>query len=211
MKQGLRQSLCLGVIAIALSACQSAPENEEATDEMQQPVTAEDTESTESYGAGDRSDIEGMDSSNAVDMTGGMDDDAMAGSGRGQGVNGYGGGDDTAQMLETMTFYFGFDESSLQTDALEALRAHAQYLNENSNAKVRLKGHADERGTREYNLALGERRGNAVAKFLKLNGVGASQIEVTSLGEEEPVAFGHDEQAWSANRRVELTYTAGAP
>ena len=93
----------------------------------------------------------------------------------------------------------------------EHLRAHAQHLNTNPNAMVRLEGHADERGTREYNVALGERRGNAVAKYLRLNGVSASQMEVISYGEEKPVAYGHDEQSWAANRRVELVYTSGQP
>ncbi|HCK93952.1 MAG TPA: peptidoglycan-associated lipoprotein, partial [Gammaproteobacteria bacterium] len=72
-------------------------------------------------------------------------------------------------------------------------------------------GHADERGTREYNVALGERRGNAVAKYLRLNGVSSSKMEVISYGEEKPVAYGHDDQSWSANRRVEIVYTAGQP
>lgn len=111
----------------------------------------------------------------------------------------------------TKTIYFAFDDSSVPAAAFETLRAHATYLKGNSSAKVRLEGHADERGTREYNVALSERRAQAVEKFLRVQGVSASQIEVVSYGEEKPAAFGHDEMSWAKNRRVVLNYTAGRP
>lgn len=112
---------------------------------------------------------------------------------------------------DTKTIYFAFDDSSVPAAAFETLRAHANYLKGNSNAKVRLEGHADERGTREYNVALSERRAQAVDKFLRVQGVAASQIEVVSYGEEKPAAYGHDEMSWAKNRRVVLNYTAGRP
>lgn len=112
---------------------------------------------------------------------------------------------------DTKTIYFAFDDSSVPAAAFETLRAHANYLKGNSNAKVRLEGHADERGTREYNVALSERRAQAVEKFLRVQGVAASQIEVVSYGEEKPAAYGHDEMSWAKNRRVVLNYTAGRP
>lgn len=111
----------------------------------------------------------------------------------------------------TKVIYFAFDSNTVPAAAFETLRAHATYLKNNSGAKVRLEGHADERGTREYNVALSERRSKAVEKFLMVQGVSASQIEVVSYGEEKPAAFGHSEMDWAKNRRVELNYTAGRP
>ncbi|MQX54646.1 peptidoglycan-associated lipoprotein Pal [Alcanivorax sediminis] len=111
----------------------------------------------------------------------------------------------------TKVIYFAFDSNTVPAAAFETLRAHATYLKNNSGAKVRLEGHADERGTREYNVALSERRSKAVEKFLRVQGVSASQIEVVSYGEEKPAAFGHSEMDWAKNRRVELNYTAGRP
>ena len=107
--------------------------------------------------------------------------------------------------------YFAFDDSSVPAAAFETLRAHANYLKSNANAKLRLEGHADERGTREYNVALGERRAQAVEKFLRVQGVASSQLETVSYGEEKPAAYGHDEMSWAKNRRVQLNYTAGRP
>jgi len=103
-------------------------------------------------------------------------------------------------------FYFDFDKSVVKAEGFADLEGHARYLAANPTAKVRLDGHADERGTREYNMALGERRGNAVARFLVVNGVSSSQIEVISYGEEKPAMIGHNEGSWAKNRRVELSY-----
>lgn len=113
------------------------------------------------------------------------------------------GNADQAALLNTTTFYFEFDSSILRQDALVALDAHAADLIK-SGRRVVLEGHTDERGTREYNMALGERRAQAAQRYLQLKGVPASQLEVVSYGEESPSASGHDEQAWSLNRRVEL-------
>ena len=101
------------------------------------------------------------------------------------------------------TFYFEFDQSILTAEARAALLIHAEILND-SPRDIRLEGHADERGSREYNIALGERRANAVRDFLVLQGVDASSIETVSYGEESPANSGSYESAWSANRRVEL-------
>lgn len=103
-------------------------------------------------------------------------------------------------------FYFDFDSGLVGTDDLPALAAHADFLRQNTGLKVRLSGHADERGTREYNMALGEIRAKAVQDVLTLNGVPVSQVEVISYGEEAPIALGHSEDAWRKNRRVELDY-----
>lgn len=100
-------------------------------------------------------------------------------------------------------FYFEFDKSLLNADARAALNIHAERLRSNPRP-VRLEGHADERGTREYNMALGERRANAVKEYLVLQGVDGSYLEAISYGEERPAQLGSDDQSWSLNRRVEM-------
>ncbi len=100
-------------------------------------------------------------------------------------------------------FYFEFDQSILTAEARAALTVHAGILS-NASISIRLEGHADERGSREYNMALGERRANAVRDFLVLQGVDGSLIETVSYGEERPAEVGSYESSWSKNRRVEL-------
>jgi peptidoglycan-associated lipoprotein len=97
-------------------------------------------------------------------------------------------------------------KSTIKNESKNALMAHAAYLAANSSARVVLEGHADERGTVEYNLALGERRGESVRRFLLANGAAAGQIEVVSYGEERPAVMGHDESSYEKNRRVEIKY-----
>ena len=103
-------------------------------------------------------------------------------------------------------FYFGYDEASLNPADLAALEMHAQILRRNADKRVVIEGHCDERGTREYNLALGERRANVVASFLTSAGVRSRQIESVSFGEERPADPGHTESAWALNRRAVLSY-----
>ena len=109
------------------------------------------------------------------------------------------------QLLNITTFYFDFDQSTIKQEARAALEAHAAYLVQ-SGSNVVLEGHADERGTREYNLALGEYRAQAVANYLTVLGVSSQQIESVSYGEERAASMGHDDTSWSLNRRVELRY-----
>lgn len=107
-----------------------------------------------------------------------------------------------AANLQTV-FYFDFDQATLSADTRAALDAQIAVL-KNSNNTVRLEGHADERGTREYNMALGERRANAVSNYLIINGVARYRIETVSYGEERPVSSSSGDSAWGQNRRVEL-------
>ena len=100
--------------------------------------------------------------------------------------------------------YFAFDSSELSGDGQAVVAGWAAWLQANPSAKLRLEGHCDERGTREYNVALGERRANAVLQALTARGAAERQISVSSFGEERPVALGHDEAAWTQNRRVEV-------
>lgn len=115
--------------------------------------------------------------------------------------------DDPSNILSKRTILFDFDRSVVKGEFQELVAAHAQYLANNTMAKIVLEGHADERGTREYNLGLGERRSNAVAKLMMAQGASSSQIEVVSYGEERPAAMCHMESCWYYNRRVEIVYT----
>ncbi|MFO7551184.1 MAG: peptidoglycan-associated lipoprotein Pal [Haliea sp.] len=100
-------------------------------------------------------------------------------------------------------FYFDYDSSNLKPQAQAALDAHIALLSTNERS-VRLEGHTDERGTREYNMALGERRANTVRDYMVVNGIASYRIETVSYGEEQPIAYGSGEANWSQNRRVEL-------
>lgn len=111
----------------------------------------------------------------------------------------------TTRLLER-TFYFDFDEAVIRPADLAALEVHARVLRDNPQRRVMVEGHCDERGTREYNLALGERRADAVKSFLTASGVPASKVESVSYGEERPDDPGHTEAAWSRNRRAVLIY-----
>jgi peptidoglycan-associated lipoprotein len=109
-------------------------------------------------------------------------------------------------MLAKRTIYFDFDSSEIRGEGTEIVAAHAKYLAARGGIKVRLEGHTDERGSREYNIGLGERRAQAVRRALLLQGATESQLSTVSYGEERPAAAGSDEMAWAKNRRVEIVY-----
>jgi len=113
---------------------------------------------------------------------------------------------DPNSLLSKRAIYFDFDKADIRPEFRDILQAHAAYLGQNSSVRVTLEGNTDERGTREYNMGLGERRANAVKNVLTLQGAGAGQVDTVSYGEERPVAMGHDEQSWSKNRRVDIVY-----
>jgi len=106
--------------------------------------------------------------------------------------------------LATTVFYFDFDVAEFKAEDRETLTYHAQDLAGDPGRRIRLEGHADERGTREYNLALGERRANGILNYLIVNGASRGQIEVVSYGEERPAQMGQGESAYAMNRRVEI-------
>lgn len=114
--------------------------------------------------------------------------------------------DDPQSLLAERLVYFDFDRDAVRPEFVPMLEAHARYLSQNPGARMRLEGHTDERGTREYNLALGERRAQSVRRIMNLNGARDTQLEVISYGEEMPVAFTQTEESWARNRRVELVY-----
>ncbi|MDX1696399.1 MAG: peptidoglycan-associated lipoprotein Pal [Ketobacteraceae bacterium] len=179
-----RKHLIALMAAATLAGCSTTPEDTSAdsadtsTDQMTTDTSTTDT----TYGAGDDS-VDGM--STQVDSK----------------------KNKLKEMaMKATTVYFDFDKSTIRPDAYDVLKAHAAYLSANPSVTARLEGHADERGTREYNLALGERRANSVANYLTANGASSSQLQVVSYGEERPVAEGHNEAAWAKNRRVEIKY-----
>lgn len=114
--------------------------------------------------------------------------------------------DDPQSPLSVRIIYFDFDSSEIQSQFRDTIEAHTAFLIANPDVFVSLEGHADERGSREYNLALGERRSHTVKRQMVLLGVSSSQVRTTSYGEERPVSEEHDEFAWSQNRRVEIIY-----
>ena len=130
-------------------------------------------------------------------------DDSLEGTGLDEGVVEV---DQTISLLNQRVIYFDYDSSSLTGESEVIVQAHAQYLSSAPGTAVILEGHADERGTREYNLSLGEDRVQSVATLMKALGVGAGSIQAISYGEERPVSLGSDEDAWGLNRRVEILY-----
>lgn len=156
-------------------------------------------------------------SSSGGTQDGSMDGTSGSGSGSGsasgQGMSSSGQqsgssmqGSQDSRIPNERTIYFDFDSDKIRSEFQSVLSSHAQYLSNNGNAKVVLQGHTDERGTREYNMALGERRAKSVERFLNVQGVSPSQIEVVSYGEERPEARGNNEDAYAKNRRVVFSY-----
>ena len=115
---------------------------------------------------------------------------------------------DANSPLSQQVIYFDFNASTIKDEYRDLITWHGRYLASNSDMKIRLEGHTDERGSREYNIALADRRAQAVSRMLMFQGATKKQIEVISYGEEKPVAFEHNEESWSQNRRVQLVYEA---
>lgn len=115
---------------------------------------------------------------------------------------------DTNNLLSQRVIYFSYDQATVESNYRDLIAIHAKYLSANPSAKMVLEGHADERGTPEYNLALGEKRGNSVANLLKAQGASSAQVSVVSFGEEKPVFLCNDDSCWSQNRRVRIVYTS---
>lgn len=113
-----------------------------------------------------------------------------------------------ASLLSQRKVYFDFDQATVRSEFREMLSLHARYLQENPSARMTVEGHADERGSREYNLALGEKRGFAVANLLRAQGAAVGQVSVVSYGEERPEATCSNDSCWSKNRRGVIVYTA---
>jgi peptidoglycan-associated lipoprotein len=150
-------------------------------------------------------------SDTVADTTAGTD--VSSGAGANTAGQGNGGGITVTpeeqrrlELMKQLVLYFDYDQADIKPEYNAMLEAHARFLASNPNAQVRLEGHTDERGSREYNIGLGERRAQAVRRVLQLQGAGAQQLTTVSYGEERPAATGSDEESWRLNRRVELVY-----
>ncbi len=113
---------------------------------------------------------------------------------------------DPNNILSKRSVYFDFDSNAVKDEFRPLVQAHARYMVEHADARARIEGNCDERGSREYNLALGQRRAEAVKKIMTVLGVPDNRIETISFGEEKPVALGHDEASWAKNRRADIKY-----
>ena len=182
MKGFLKLGVLLVTLGVFVVGCSSVPVEEDA---------AGGDASIDSAGGGNS--FSGNDGATTGGFSGG---DSFSGSEL----------DNPNSPLSKRIIYFEYDSSVVKDEYTSVVEAHARYLAENPNAQVSIEGHADERGTREYNLGLGERRAAAVQQFLQLLGASPSQMHTVSYGEERPLELGNDEQAWQANRRVELVY-----
>ena len=177
----MNKSFFVALIALAVVACQSTPPKEESA-----PVESR-TPATGTTGA----------------ATAGMTAGGVAGTATGMGQNPL---KDPSNILSKRIIYFDFDVYVVKDEYKPLVEAHAKYLQANRNAHMTIQGHADERGSREYNIALGQRRADAVKKMMMLYGAGEAQIETVSFGKEKPRVEGHDETAWAQNRRDEIVY-----
>ena len=170
-----------------------------ATGTVEETVTetTESTEATDSATASGTGDDSVTSAGTTVAGTG--DDDSS------EGIQGH-PLDDPQGDLAARTIYFEFDSSEVPETERSTIEAHGRYLAEHSGAQIILEGHADERGSREYNIALGEQRAEAVRRLMTIYGAASQQIRTISYGEERPAVDGHDESAWRLNRRAEVIY-----
>jgi peptidoglycan-associated lipoprotein len=189
----------LGAIgALLLTGCLGPDEqldNQTETDTMEQQQA--DQAGAEASGA-EGSELSGEPIAGGADVqTGTLEDDLLTPSEMLA---------DPTSPLATRIIYFEYDSAKVTDDSLGALEAHGNFVASNGNVSVRLEGHADERGSREYNIGLGDRRAQSVRRILLFQGASSGQVETVSYGEEKPSVIGHSEDAWAKNRRVELVY-----
>ncbi len=186
--------LLLAALVLAMAACSSTKQpGDDVLIEDRQPseLSAEDAEDGFSVsGIGNNDDVIGSEASGI-------------GS---EGASSLAALEDPDSPLAERIIYFAVDSNVIGDEYTAMIEAHSRFLAENPTINVILEGHTDERGTREYNLALGERRAKSVGDFLLLQGASSSQIETISYGEERPAEFGQGEVFWSQNRRVEILY-----
>lgn len=180
--RNLQTYLLILIVSFTVAACGGR----KSVDESEISVESVDGTSGDSSGASS-SGLSGDGSSSGSSLDGGL-----------SGAN--------ADLLNRRVIYFEYDSSSLTLESEAVVQAHAQYLSSSSGVTIILEGHADERGTREYNLALGEDRAKSVANLMQAMGLSSSQIQTISYGEERPVSLGSDDSAWGLNRRVEILY-----
>ena len=183
-----KRILGLAIVLFALGGCATEPKSTSAESTQPAVESATTTSATETGGEtsmGSSAESSGLGAAEPVQM------DPL---------------DDPSSPLARRVVYFDFDKSVIRPEFRDQIVAHGEYLGNHPGRRLRLEGHCDERGTRAYNLALGERRAKAVRDLLLLTGASLSQIEAISYGEERPAVQGHNEAAWSKNRRVVFDY-----
>jgi peptidoglycan-associated lipoprotein len=184
-----------GLLAVFVASCASTQE-EFIVEEDGAPVDSQ----AQTGGVDDGS-------SGGADATGLTDGDSADGSAMGVPMNALETLEQSEGTMSVRIVYFEFDSAKLTSESLEILETHGNFIAANGEVTVRLEGHADERGSREYNIALGDRRAQSVRRVLLFQGASTDQVETVSYGEEQPAVAEHTEAAWALNRRVELIYT----
>ncbi|MDO9423228.1 MAG: peptidoglycan-associated lipoprotein Pal [Methylobacter sp.] len=181
--------LALAISAVILSGCSDDELDTSLTDGTQNAASGINDASTSGFNNGS-----------------GLSGSEMSGSGMYPNAGIGPEFSDPSNPLSKSTIYFMLDSSQIQDDFVPVIAAHARYLMAHPDQHVVMEGHGDERGSREYNIALGEQRAKSVASMMKVQGVADDQLNVVSYGEEKPASFEHDEASWELNRRVELVY-----
>ncbi|MCK9622647.1 MAG: peptidoglycan-associated lipoprotein Pal [Methylobacter sp.] len=181
--------LALAISALVLSGCSEDEQDASLTDGTQNAASGINDASTSGLNNGS-----------------GLSGSEMSGSGMYPNAHMGPEFSDPNNPLSKSTIYFMLDSSQVQDDFVPVIAAHAQYLVNHPGQRVVMEGHGDERGSREYNIALGEQRAKSVVSMMKVQGVSDGQVQIVSYGEEKPAAEGHDEAAWELNRRAEIVY-----
>jgi len=185
-----------GILTIFVSAC--ATTQEEYIEEDGPPADDQTTDILIVEDDGVGADATGLNDGDTVDEFIIVDDSTMTAIDRLEQTDG---------ALSSRIIYFELDSAKLTSESIEILEVHGNFIAGSGEVTVRLEGHADERGSREYNIALGDRRAQSVRRVLLFQGASVDQVETVSYGEEQPVMTDSTEEAWSLNRRVELIYT----
>ena len=198
--QLIKSWMLAGLLAIFISACattqeEMGPEDGPPTDDQMQQQDDATMSGVDSSGGAETSGLEGADSGVGTAIVDGPPMTATEILEQSEGD------------LADRTIYFEYDSAKLTSESIALLEVHGNFIAGNGEVSVRLEGHADERGSREYNIALGDRRAQSVRRVLLFQGASTDQLDTVSYGEERPAVQGHDEEAWSKNRRVELIYT----
>ncbi len=194
----IKSWLLVVLVAVFISACATTQDEMPADGDGAPAVDQSQGGTSTSTVDGDGADASGLDGADGGDGTAIVDGPPMTAMEKLEQTEG---------ALSNRTIYFEFDSAKLTSESIDILETHGNFVAGNGEVSVRLEGHADERGSREYNIALGDRRAQSVRRVLLFQGASSDQVETVSYGEEKPAVSGHDEEAWGKNRRVELIYT----
>ncbi len=194
------QKLFIGVmLTVLLAACATDKDKAAANSGKPAPIT-------EGSASSDSAKSSGLNSSSSSSSELGKNRSSASDSGSDANSMASRNAAESAGLMSKRSVYYPLDVYVVQDADKPIVQAHAQYLSTNADRKIRLEGNCDERGSTEYNLALGQRRADGVKQMLLIGGVKASQIDSVSFGEEKPKAEGHDEASWTQNRRTDLNY-----